>query len=76
MTNYLHCLALMSLLLASSVGADDSIRIIAHRGGVVSDAVIENNLTAIEAASCALAESRQEAKRRRRLNFIGSDNHG
>jgi glycerophosphoryl diester phosphodiesterase len=35
---------------ASAAIAGDPIRMIAHRGGVVTDSIIENNLTAIEAA--------------------------
>ena len=50
MACFRHSFALVSMLFATITVADDRIRMIAHRGGVVSDAVIENNVTAIEEA--------------------------
>ncbi|NND95967.1 MAG: glycerophosphodiester phosphodiesterase family protein [Pirellulaceae bacterium] len=41
---------LLFVSVCSLAFADDSIRMIAHRGGVVTDSIIENNLAAIEAA--------------------------
>lgn len=47
-----RCLTLLIAVAAvSNAGAADTpVRLIAHRGGVVSDQIIENNLAAIEAA--------------------------
>lgn len=49
-TFFLGAFLLAGSVAGSVAGAEGSIRMIAHRGGVVNDAMIENHLAAIEAA--------------------------